>query len=146
MLAAAPGPALDSDTLKAPPQQGLRQMTIAVSLLHAWSACVFRSCFSITVSSGLARRGLPIVLMFVCGIQEQLAVAAARSTQAKSLLQSASSAGDSGQPQLAAVPGKHGKTLVLPNGHHMPDSVKVIQPCFCSSYLSADSAQAVCLL
>ena len=75
MLAAAAGPASNSDPPKEPSQQGLRQMTIAVSLLSACSAymmpitqslgiyrvgpgtpaCGMRLLFCMAVSSGLAR-------------------------------------------------------------------------------------------
>lgn len=57
--------------------------------------------------------------------QEQLAAAAARSIQGRSAAPPATSSGSAGQTQSGKATGAHGKSLVLPNGHSMPDNVKV---------------------
>ena len=57
--------------------------------------------------------------------QEQLAAAAARSTQAKTALQPAASSGSAGHAKQGTAAGMLGKSLVLGNGYPMSDKVKV---------------------
>ena len=66
-----------------------------------------------------------VCLTIGCMAQEQLAAAAARSIQGRSAVPTATSSGSAGQTQSGKASGTHGKSLLLPNGHSMPDSVKV---------------------